>query len=339
MENITIITVGLILVGALILLFAISRTHQIFKLLTTKKFRNNWRNLFLLMAFFFLGYLGVVLIVFLGYENILPLLTGVIFFFGAVFVFIVVATGLGTFKRLQEVNQGLEDKVREMKIRNQELQQFNYATSHDLQEPMNTVIGCVSMLKEEYSGQLDEKANRFMNYSVQAADRMKELIEGLSDFLKIGRDRESDVTNIENLVNSVVSELHDSIQKNDATVKIESLPTLNVNAPDIKRVFQNLISNALKYRKEDESPEVVISAQKNDEKSWLFKVQDNGMGISQKNFEKVFQIFAQLHPRDKYEGMGIGLSICKKIVELHGGKIWPESKEGVGTSFYFTLRG
>ena len=338
MENITILTIGLISVGAVILLLAISKTHEIFKLLTFKKFRKNWRNLFLLMAFFFLGYVGVVSIVLLGYENILPLLTGVIFFFGAVFVFIVVRTGSGTFKQLQEVNDGLEDKIHQMKIQNQELQQFNYATSHDLQEPMNTVIGCVSMLKEEYGDQMDEKANRFMHYSVQAADRMKELIESLSDFLKIGRERYRDVTNLENLVNNVVLELHDSIQKNEATIKVEDLPTLNVNARDVKRVFQNLISNALKYRKEDESPEIVISAEKKDKKSWLFKVQDNGMGISQKNFDKVFQIFAQLHPRDKYEGMGIGLSICKKVVELHGGKIWPESQEGVGTSFYFTLK-
>ncbi len=338
MENMTIFTVGLILSGAIILLLAIARTHRIFKLVTFKKFRRNWRNLFLLMAFFFVGYLAVVLIVFLGHESILQLLTGVIFFFGAVFVFIVVTTGSGTFKKLQEVNEGLEDKVHQMKIQNQELQQFNYATSHDLQEPMNTVIGCVSILKQDYGDQLDEKANKFMAYSIQAADRMKELILGLSDFLKIGRERYRDVTNLENLVNIVVQELHDSIQKNEANIIVNNLPTLNVNAKDMKRVFQNLISNSLKYRKTDEPPQITISAEENAKEGWLFKVADNGMGISQKNFERVFQIFAQLHPRDKYEGMGIGLSICKKVVELHGGKIWPESQEGVGTTFHFTLR-
>lgn len=338
MENIIIITVGLIIAGAVILLWAIAKTLQIFKLLTLEKFRNNWRNLVFLMGFFFLGYLAVVAIVSLGYESILPLLTGIIFFFGAVFVLIVVTTGSSTLKKLQEVNDGLEDKVHQMKIQNQELQQFNYATSHDLQEPMNTVIGCVSMLKEEYGDQMDEKANRFMQYSVQAADRMKELILGLSDFMKIGRDRYRDVTNLDNLVGIVIQELHDSIQKSEAQVNFQNLPTLNVNAPDMKRVFQNLISNSLKYRKPEESPVINISAKQDGKKIWRFKVEDNGIGISESNFDRVFKIFAQLHPRDKYEGMGIGLSICKKVVELHGGKIWPESQEGVGTTFHFTLK-
>ncbi|MEP1095097.1 MAG: ATP-binding protein [Cyclobacteriaceae bacterium] len=338
MENFTILTIGLILGGALILLLAISRTHKIFRFLTLKKTRSNWRNLYLLMAFFFLGYVAVTLIVFMGYENILPLLTGVIFFFGAVFVFIVVSTGSNTLKNLQEVNEGLEEKIHEMKVQNQELQQFNYATSHDLQEPMNTVIGCVSMLQQDYGDKMDEKANRFMTYSIQAADRMKELILGLSDFLKIGRDRYRDVTDLDNLANIVIQELHNSIESSDAKINIENLPTLNVNAKDMKRVFQNLISNALKYRKPDVAPEITISAKRQDTKSWLFTVKDNGIGINENSFEKVFQIFAQLHHRDKYEGMGIGLSICKKVVELHGGKIWPESEVDVGTTFYFTLK-
>jgi len=338
MENFTLLTVGLILGGAIILLLAISRTHKIFKFLTLKKTRSSWRNLYLLMTFFFLGYLTVMLIVFMGYKDILPLLTGVIFFFGAVFVFIVVTTGSKTLKNLQEVNEGLEEKIQEMKGQNHELQQFNYATSHDLQEPMNTVIGCVSMLQQDYGDKMDEKANRFMTYSIQAADRMKELILGLSDFLKIGRERYRDVTDLDNLANIVIQELHASIESSGARIKVENLPTLNVNAKDMKRVFQNLISNALKYRKPDETPEITISAERQDEKSWLFTVKDNGIGINENSFEKVFQIFAQLHQRDKYEGMGIGLSICKKVVELHGGKIWPESEVGVGTTFYFTLK-
>jgi light-regulated signal transduction histidine kinase (bacteriophytochrome) len=290
------------------------------------------------MAFFFLGYLAVVYVVSIGYKDILAPLTGIIFFFGAVFVLIVVVTGANTLKDLQKVNEGLEEKIHEMKIQNQELQQFNYATSHDLQEPMNTVIGCVSMLKEEYGSQLDDKANRFMQYSVQAADRMKELILGLSDFMKIGRDRYRNITDLDNLVNIVIQELNSSIDKNNAEIKVENLPTLSVNAKDMKRVFQNLISNSLKYRKEDQTPVINISAKQKDKKSWIFKVQDNGIGIKESNFEKIFQIFAQLHPKDKYEGMGIGLSICKKVVELHGGKIWPESEEGIGTTFYITLK-
>ncbi|MEP5612786.1 MAG: ATP-binding protein [Cyclobacteriaceae bacterium] len=338
MENFTLLTAGLVLAGALILLLAIFRTRKIFKFLSLKKTRNSWKNLYLLMAFFFVAYLVVIFIVFLGYQNILPLLTGVVFFFGAVFVLIVVTTGSNTLKNLQEVNEGLEEKIHEMRIQNQELQQFNYATSHDLQEPMNTVIGCVSMLQQDYGDKMDDKANRFMTYSIQAADRMKELILGLSDFLKIGRDQYRDVTDLDNLANIVIQELHVSIESSEAKIKVENLPTLNVNAKDMKRVFQNLISNALKYRKPEETPEIKISAKRQDEKVWLFTVKDNGIGIGENSFEKVFQIFAQLHHRDKYEGMGIGLSICKKVVELHGGKIWPESEVGVGTTFFFTLK-
>lgn len=339
MEDTSYITIGLILGGASILLLAIARIVGIFKLLSHQKFRNNWRNLFILMGFFFVGYLGVVYIVYSGNSDLLLVLTGVIFFFGAVFVFLVVRAGFGTFKMLQELNKGLESKVSQLKIQNEEMSQFNYATSHDLQEPLNTLITSISIIKEDETNKLSETSNRLMNYSVKAADRMKDLIQSLSEYLKAGRNREYANTDLNELANEVLEEIQGAIQTTNATVKVSKLPTIYGNAVDIKRIFQNLISNAIKYRKSDVAPLIGISAEeKKGEKKWQFRFEDNGIGMSKEGGNVAFQIFKQLHPRDEYDGMGIGLSICKKVIEMHGGSIWLESEEGVGTTFFFTLR-
>ncbi|MEQ9405152.1 MAG: ATP-binding protein [Cyclobacteriaceae bacterium] len=339
MESTTYLTMGLIFLGSLILLFAIARTHEVFRLLTIRKFRNNWRNLFILMAFFFVGYLGVIYIVYVGKEDLLFVLTGVIFFFGAVFVLLVVLAGSGTFKKLQEVNKGLERKVAQLKIQNEEMRQFNYATSHDLKEPLNTMITSVSLLEETYADKLDSTASRMIMYAVKAADRMRDLIDSLSLYLTVGRERQFKETDLNSLANEVIEEMQGSILETKATIEYSGLPTLNVIDIDVKRIFQNLIGNAIKYRKPNIDPEIKINASLNKkEKMWTFSVTDNGIGINEGQYKKIFQIFKQLHGKDVYEGMGIGLSICKKVVELHGGSIWPESKEGEGTTFHFTLK-
>ncbi len=337
MESADYLTIALVLVGAVILFFAMLQTRKIFKLLTDQKFQRNWRNLFVLMAFFFLGYFGVIYIIYTGKADILQILTGVIFFFGAVFVFLVGLMGSSTFKMLQEANIGLEEKVNLLRARNDQLTQFNYATSHDLKEPINTVIGCISHLREEYGDRLDEKGQKFMRYAIQAADRMIELIEGLSDYLKIGRERTFTTANLNYLVMNVLEELQGSIQASNARVKVEDLPSIEVNEKEIKRVFQNLISNALKYRDPEKDPKIRVSAEPSNG-HWSFQVKDNGIGIEENALSRVFQIFRQLHQRGQYEGMGIGLAICKKIVELHGGSIWVQSEPGKGSSFYFTLK-
>jgi two-component system, chemotaxis family, sensor kinase Cph1 len=327
---------GLIIAGAFILLLAMMKTLNIFKLLTIRKFRRSWKNLVILMAFFFIGYLGVVYIVYIGKEDILLFLTGVIFFFGAVFVYLVVLAGAGTFKILQETNKGLEKKVILLKNQNEEIKQFSYATSQDLNEPLNTLISSVSMLNEKYENSLDDTAKKIMNFSLKAAERMKELIYSLSEYLKVGRDHQVMNCDLNQLVGEVLVELQGSIEASNAQIDSNNLPLLNVNQLEIKRLFQNLISNAIKYRKEKVSPIIQINAV-NEEGHWLFSIIDNGIGIKEKHFEKVFHIFSQLNPRDKFEGIGIGLSICKKVVEIHNGKIWLDSKEGEGTTFYFTL--
>lgn len=339
MEETSFLTTGLILGGAVILLLAISRIIGIFKLLSHKKFRNNWRNLFILMGFFFVGYLGVVYIVYSENEDLLLVSIGIIFLLGAVFVFLVVKAGFDTFKMLQKLNRGLESKVAQLKTQNEEMAQFNYATSHDLQEPLNTLITSISIIKEDDSSSLSETSLKLMGYSIQAADRMKDLIQSLSEYLKAGRNRDSKQTDLNKLAGEVIEELQGTIQATGAKISIGKLPTTYVNAVDIKRIFQNLISNAIKYRQSDLAPVVSISAEKiKEEKSWQFMCTDNGIGISKEGISKVFQIFKQLHSRGKYDGMGIGLSICKKVVEMHGGSIWLESEEGVGSTFFFTIK-
>lgn len=339
MEDTSYIIIGLILGGAFILLLAIARIIGIFKLLSHKKFRNNWRNLFVLMAFFFVGYLGMIYIVYSGNSDLLLVLTGVIFFFGAVFVFLVVRAGFGTFKMLRELNKGLESKVSQLKIQNEEMAQFNYATSHDLQEPLNTLITSISIIKEDDTNNLSETSDKLMGYSVKAADRMKDLIQSLSEYLKAGRNREYSSSDLNELAKEVLEEIQGTIQATNTTVNIDYLPTIYGNSVDIKRIFQNLISNSIKYRKPDVAPLISISAdQIKEDKKWQFKFVDNGIGMSKEGANVAFQIFKQLHPRDKYDGMGIGLSICKKVIEMHGGTIWLESEEEVGTSFFFTLK-
>ena len=339
MENIDHITITLVISGALILLFAMRQTHKIFRLLQDKRFKRNWRNLFFLMTFFFLGYFGVIYIVLIKEYDILQVLTGVIFFFGAVFVLIVSAMGLSTFKMLGRTNMELESKVNQLRAQNDQLIQFNYATSHDLKEPINTVIGCASILKSEYAKNIDKEGIKFLDFTIKAADRMTELINGLSDYLKVGMKGQKKPTDLHALVSKVMEEMHGSIEQTNARISVSEMPVLQVNEVELKRVFQNLISNAIKYRKEEISPQIEIFSIKREETDgWEFSIQDNGIGIKDKDFPRVFQLFRQLH-KDKYEGMGIGLAITRKVVEMHGGTIWVESEEGVGTKFLFTIKG
>lgn len=335
MQNVDSITIGLIIAGAVILLLAMLQTHRIFRLVEDKRFKRSWRNLFVLMSFFFVSYFIAVYFVGIGEYSILQVLTGVIFFFGAVFVFVVAAMGLSAFKLLQKANNDLKEKVGLLKTQNDQLTQFNYATTHDLKEPINTVIGSTTIIKNNYGDKLDEKGIQFLDFTLKAADRMTELVTGLSDYLKVGHGAEKSMVDINQLVSTVLEELHGSIEASQASVKLMDLPKLQGIEKELKRVFQNLISNALKYRKSDVKPEIEISALKNDN-AWEFNIQDNGIGIKKEHFPQVFQLFRRLH-KDQFEGTGIGLAITKKAIELHGGDIWLESQEGIGTTFRFTI--
>ncbi|MBL4734790.1 MAG: hypothetical protein JKY18_05555 [Flavobacteriales bacterium] len=340
MEYSNYIVIGLILAGAAIMARSVFLTRKIFDLLPSKEFRNSWRNLSIFMIFFFFGYLGAAFVVIIGQGGLLELLTGVVFFFGALFVYIVVRTGLATFKELQAANLGLERRVKlrtqELESKNRELEQFAYIASHDLQEPLRTVISFVDLLKNNYQDKLDENADKYLEFIKRASTRMRALIKGLLDFSRIGQDRELTAIDCNTLIVDIKSDLTSIITESNTVFDIGELPQLKGYATELRLLFQNLITNAIKFHKTDTAPHVKISAQKEDG-HWKFAVEDDGIGIAENQREKIFVIFQRLHGQDQYDGTGIGLAHCQKIVDLHGGKIWVDSQPNKGSTFYFTI--
>jgi len=233
-----------------------------------------------------------------------------------------------------EANLAMQNK--ELERKNKELEQFAYVASHDLQEPLQTTISFVELLQQQYHEKLDEKGNKYLSYIVQASERMKTLITDLLEFSRIGSKKESQLIDCNTILNEVIEDLGESINTSGAEIKAEALPVITGYQKEIKQLFQHLTYNAIKFRKKDIPLRLKIAArQKMD--SWQFSFTDNGIGIARENNERIFIIFQRLHTRNQYKGSGIGLSHCKKIVELHKGKIWLDSEVGKGTTFYFTI--
>ena len=221
---------------------------------------------------------------------------------------------------------------------NKELEQFAYVASHDLQEPLRMVASYTQLLERRYKDKLDQDANDFIHYAVDGANRMQKLINDLLDYSRT-TSRGKDFTKVDTsqVLGQTISNLQQLIIENNALITNEDLPELKADESQIMRVFQNLIVNAIKFKKKSEIPKIHISCKKKNE-FYEFAVRDNGIGIEMQYHDRVFTIFQRLHSIKDYPGTGIGLSICKRIVERHGGKIWFESKENEGTTFYFTLK-
>ncbi|MES1198052.1 MAG: ATP-binding protein [Chitinophagaceae bacterium] len=239
--------------------------------------------------------------------------------------------------QLTLTQKDLEIKNKELEEKNKELEQFAYVASHDLQEPLRTTSSFVELLQQQYKGKLDEKADKYLSYITQSSGRMEVLIKDLLDYSRIGQNKELQKIDCNKILQDVLEDLGTAIQETQANIKGDPLPVIWANPTEIKQLFQNLIANAIKFRKKDVNPEIRIFAQ--DLKGyWEFSCADNGIGISDEHRERIFVIFQRLHTRNEYEGSGIGLAHCKKIVELHGGKIWLKSVLGGGSTFYFTLQ-
>ncbi len=220
---------------------------------------------------------------------------------------------------------------------NAELEQFAYVASHDLQEPLRTLASYAKLLSRRYSGQLDDRADRFIQYIVEEALRMQALINDLLKYSRVGRQAQNFAPcDTRAVFDMVVSRLQDAIATSGATVTCGELPTLMADERQLVQLFQNLIGNAIKYRSQE--PPVVQVGAVRQEGQWLFWVRDNGIGIDPKYAERIFVIFQRLHTQEEYSGTGIGLAIAAKIVERHDGRIWVESESGQGATFYFTLR-
>jgi signal transduction histidine kinase len=236
----------------------------------------------------------------------------------------------------QQAEKDLAKKVDELARSNADLEQFAYIASHDLQEPLRMVAAYTQLLSERYRGKLDENADKFIGYASEGALRMQVLIQDLLAFSRVGRANAS-YTSVD--CNAVVEEvrktLGPAIQESGAVMSHADLPTVWADRTQMTQVFQNLTGNAIKFR--GEKPLIVsIKAEKGGE-NWLFSVSDNGIGISPEFAENIFVVFQRLHTRTEYPGNGIGLAICKKIIERSGGRIWVESQAGSGSTFKFTL--
>lgn len=230
----------------------------------------------------------------------------------------------------------IREKSEELERSNKELEQFAYIASHDLQEPLRMVTSYLQLLEKKYKDKLDQDANDFIHFAVDGSARMKTLIFSLLDYSRVNRVNPLEDINLDDLLKNVLHDLEVQIQENKAIITVESLPVIYGDKLLINQLFQNLISNAVKFKGE-RTPEIIISGKK-EQNEYLFSVKDNGIGIQKEYASKLFVIFQRLNTKDKYPGTGIGLAICKKIVEKHGGKIWFESEFGQGTTFYFTLK-
>jgi PAS domain S-box-containing protein len=244
-----------------------------------------------------------------------------------------------TFRDVTErraAEQSLAERAQELARSNAELEQFAYVASHDLQEPLRAVVSYLQLLERRYRGQLDERADRYIGHAVDGARRMQALINDLLTYSRAGRrhdDRQS--VDMAALLERVLKSLEVGIAESGATITHDPLPTIQGDPVGLGQLLQNLIGNALKFRGDD-PPRIHISASRED-RAWRFAVRDNGIGIEPEYQERIFTLFQRLHGRDEYEGTGIGLAICKKIAERHGGALWVESNPDQGTTFLFTI--
>jgi PAS domain S-box-containing protein len=250
---------------------------------------------------------------------------------------ILVTAAIRDITTRKEAEAHLLRKVDELNRSNEELGQFAYVASHDLQEPLRMVSSYCELLGERYRGKLDERADKFIGYAVDGARRMQRLISDLLQVSRVGTAAKPlRFTDVETVFTSVLESLQTTIQASQAVVVRENLPPVQADDGQLSQVFQNLIGNALKFHGE-RPPLIRVSAELIDGMV-RFAVADNGIGMEKDTSGRIFQMFQRLHTREEYEGSGIGLAITKKIVERHGGTIWFESVLGEGTTFYFTIR-
>jgi PAS domain S-box-containing protein len=236
----------------------------------------------------------------------------------------------------RHAEEQLKRAADELRRSNAELEQFAYAASHDLREPLRTISAFLRLFEKRYKGKIDEKADQYISFTIESAARMDALLDDLLEFSRLGSKAvRMNPVNCAVALEKAIYNLASAVEKSGARITYDQLPTVKANESQMTRLFQNLIANSIKFRGE-KKPVIHISAkQKNHE--WLFSIRDNGIGIDPEFNDRIFVVFQRLHTRQEYEGTGMGLAICKKIVELHGGRIWVESQPGKGSTFYFTM--
>ncbi|MCG1003343.1 MULTISPECIES: PAS domain-containing protein [Halobacterium] len=227
-----------------------------------------------------------------------------------------------------------EQLVADLAASNERLEQFAYAASHDLQEPLRMVSSYLSLIEDRYGDELDEDGREFLDYAVDGADRMQEMIDALLEYSRVERDADFESVDLDAVFADVCRDFEVKIVDNDATVVAESLPTVSGDEDQLRQVFGNLLSNAIEYGGDE--PTVRVSAERGD-REWVVSVSDDGIGIDPDHADRIFEVFQRLHTHDEHEGTGVGLALVQRIVERHGGDIWVESTPGEGATFYFSI--
>ncbi|MEM9820304.1 MAG: ATP-binding protein [Bacteroidota bacterium] len=239
-------------------------------------------------------------------------------------------------KNVERKNKNLEKAYNEIRKKNKELEQMTYITSHDLQEPVRTINSLVHLLQSKYANAFDEQGSKMLKFLDNATLRMRDLIKDLLDYSIIGKEKEKTRVDCHQLLASVKEGLAAEIKQSDAKIYWKEMPEIVGIATELKLLFHNLIANAIKFQATDHTPIININASER-ETHWLFTVADNGIGIEPKNLDKIFSIFHRVHSKYEFEGTGIGLAHCAKVVDIHGGDIWVESEVNVGSTFFFTI--
>ncbi|WP_051335989.1 YfiR/HmsC family protein [Aquimarina latercula] len=244
---------------------------------------------------------------------------------------------------LEEKNKEIHEQSLVLESKNKELEQFAYIASHDLQEPLNTISSFIGLISEDYGDVFDDIGKESLNFIKDASIRMKKLIDSLLEYSRLGRTREFTKVDMNTVLDELKGDFTNILERTNAKIYSKKLPVVKGNPLELRLLLQNLVSNGIKFTEEGIIPEIHIEAikkRRKDEPSkkyWQFSVKDNGIGIPKIHQDRIFAIFQRLHSREKYQGTGIGLAHCKKIVESHNGAIWLESTEGKGTTFYFTI--
>lgn len=226
--------------------------------------------------------------------------------------------------------------LRELEAKNVELEQFAYIVSHDLQEPLRTLSGLVTLMENLNPNKLNTDVQIYIRYISEVTNRMRGLVKGILDYSILGKELNIQNVDLNIVIERIKFDLSAQINERSARIDCKHLPIVRVHEATIGTLFQNLISNGLKFNREGIAPHIIVSVEK-EKSEWVFSIEDNGIGLDKKFANKIFGIFQRLHSRSEYPGSGIGLAHCKKIVEFHGGRIWVESDGNSGSRFYFTL--
>jgi light-regulated signal transduction histidine kinase (bacteriophytochrome) len=249
---------------------------------------------------------------------------------------IVVLAVIRDFSELKIAEEKLGRAFAELRRSNKDLEEFAYGVSHDLKEPLRKISSFIELLAKRFKGKLGDETDRYIHYIVDGAERMLVLINDVLTYSRVGTVTKLFVPiDCNELVKQVLSDMQQKIGSAGAAVTVDPLPVVTADKTELTRVFQNLVDNAVKFRRE-EPLRVHISVNR-DANEWIFSISDNGIGIAKEFLDRIFVVFQRLHTREEYGGTGIGLAICKKAVERHGGRIWAGSENGKGSTFYFTI--